>query len=369
MAQTTITLSLKGEDQTFPISIGNQLLSTLGTQMCSRFPKSQKIMLVTETNVQKHYADIVDQQLKKADFEVTVCVLPGGEAAKSPESLHQLYDALLQNQFTRHDIVLALGGGIIGDIAGFAAATYRRGIQFIQVPTTLLAQVDASVGGKVAINYGQYKNMIGAFYQPHWVCIDPDVLATLPEREFACGMAEVIKYAIIQDSVPHGNTLPSLLKRLSDEPAFNAANIGEIIEHCCQLKAWVVEADAKETLGIRELLNLGHTFGHALETLSEHQILHGEAVAIGMVYATQLAVNKNQLSSDALTTLYTLLKKYNLPLETSSQYPPKAILEAMKQDKKRQNSQTHRLIVPKNTLGQVTVSEDFTDQDLLELLS
>ena len=240
MAQT-ITLTTPIGQNSYPIWIVNGSLMNVGQYIQQHFPKAEKILLVTEQTLQPLFADQVKKNLESSGFIVWMSCLQGGEDAKTQQSLQTLYDVLLEQEFTRHDIAIALGGGIIGDITGYAAATYRRGIPFIQLPTTLLAQVDASVGGKVAINYGHYKNMIGTFYQPAWVCIDPAVLHSLPPTEFACGMAEIIKYAFIQKSIPKGQKL-SLLRQTRLKPLVFARYLtlaillGMLLKHCQVIK-------------------------------------------------------------------------------------------------------------------------------------
>lgn len=365
MAETT-TVLIPQKSSRSPIRIEAGILREAGTLIREQCPQAEKLIIVTEASLYELYGNTLAGDIRDEGFQVTLVEIEGGEANKTLDTLQLLYDVCLSHHLTRKDVLLALGGGIIGDMVGFAAATYRRGIPFVQCPTTLLAQVDASVGGKVAVNFQGHKNMIGAFYQPSLVIIDPFTLRSLPQREFACGMAEIIKTALIQASIPKGQTLPSLLDLLLQEPAFTAESIPPLIQLCCQLKAWVVEADPEETLGIREILNLGHTFAHAYEKLSEGKLLHGEAVAIGLNDATRLAIQRQLLPVEALESVQTLCEKYTLPTQRPTEFAPEAILTAMGQDKKRLSQNTHRCVLPTGSLGQAEIIELTLHPDDLE---
>jgi len=269
---------------------------------------------------------------------------------------------LLSSNHGRDTTIIALGGGVIGDISGFAAACYQRGIDFIQVPTTLLSQVDSSVGGKTAINHPLGKNMVGAFYQPQAVLIDINSLTTLPEREFSAGMAEVIKYGILGD----GEFFEWLEKNQSLINAKDTQTLSQMIATCCQCKADIVAQDEKES-GLRALLNLGHTFGHAIEAEQGYGVwLHGEAVATGMVLASKLAVNKDLLEVSELRRIESLIKAFSLPVSAPDDMNLESFVKHMKRDKKNIAGKM-RFIIP-TSIGTSMMRDDVTDKDLEQIL-
>ena len=301
----------------------------------------KKAAIVTNTTVAKLYLRTVENMLEQAGVEFVSIILPDGEQDKNHQSLNQIYDELLEHHAERSTTLIALGGGVVGDISGFAAATYQRGIAALQIPTTLLAQVDSSVGGKTGVNHPQGKNLIGAFHQPQAVIIDTATLATLPPREFAAGMAEVIKYGLIND--------PAFFTWLEANRdgirAHDPALLAEMIAHCCASKAAIVAADEREQ-GVRALLNYGHTFGHALEALTRYnRWKHGEAVAIGSVIATRLGVILGRVSeADAVRTA-ALFAACDLPTTIPADITTGAILDKMQLDKKTRGG-TLRLVLP-----------------------
>jgi len=291
-----------------------------------------KVAIITDENVDKYYGDAL---LNSLSGDVKKLVLPAGESTKSIPMLQKVYDFLLDFQITRKDVIIALGGGVIGDLTGFAASTLLRGVPFIQIPTTLLAQVDSSVGGKVAVNVPQGKNLIGSFYQPKIVLIDTDCLKTLPKRVIADGMAEVIKYGCIRDV--------SLFELLANENPFDA--IDEIIETCCNIKRIVVEADEFD-LGERMILNFGHTLGHAVENYYNYsKYTHGEGVAIGM-YNASLAGEKMGITPfGTAEKIKNILVKYNLPYKLD--IDKNCLTDAMSLDKKSENSDINLILLDK----------------------
>jgi len=337
------------------------LIQQLPQFIQSQLPKAQKIVLVTESVLIEPYATPLKTALETAGLEVTLFIFKGGENHKTQETLEQLYQTLLSNQLTRNDICLALGGGIVGDVTGYAAATYRRGIEFVQCPTTLLAQVDASVGGKVGVNFEGYKNMLGAFYPPKIVAMDLVLLQTLPEKEWACGMAEVIKTALIQYSVPNGSDCENLLESLKQaQPDANGqyVELEKWIKICCQLKANVVEADPEETLEIREILNFGHTFVHDYEKCLAGNVLPGQAVAFGLMDAIKVAVKLGLIEDkSAKDSIGLLLSKFKLAAQPKVPVEKQDLMRLMLQDKKRQPASGYRLILPKETLGKAVIQE------------
>ncbi|WP_133127117.1 3-dehydroquinate synthase [Legionella nagasakiensis] len=290
----------------YPIYIGCHCLTDL--ELLRRHVKSSQVLIVSNETVAPLYLKPLEQAF--ASMQCDTVLLKDGEAYKNQQSLNKIYDALVQYRHHRDTTLIALGGGVIGDLAGFAAATYHRGVRFLQLPTTLLAQVDASVGGKTAINHPLAKNMIGSFYQPHAVIMDVDALSTLPKRELRSGCAEMIKYGFIA-----GGEFLQLLCRFLTEgmDSLTMEQWAQLIAGCCQIKARIVEEDERET-GRRALLNLGHTFAHALEAYTHYQRWrHGEAVAIGLYCAAVLSYQLGHLDRASVVLLDSLLSKVNLP--------------------------------------------------------
>ncbi|MDO8788473.1 MAG: 3-dehydroquinate synthase [Sulfuritalea sp.] len=323
-------LNLELAERSYPILIGGSLLAR--ADLILPFLRTPRVALVTNTTVAPLYLDVLATALEKVGAGVTPIILPDGEAHKNWESLNLIYDALLASRCDRSTTVVALGGGVIGDLAGFAAATYQRGVPFIQIPTTLLSQVDSSVGGKTGINRPRGKNMVGAFWQPKLVLADTDTLKTLPDRELSAGMAEVIKYGLIRD-LPFLGWLETNMNGLL---ARDGELLAEAIERSCANKAEVVAADEYETAreGGRALLNLGHTFGHAIETgMGYGEWLHGEAVAAGTMMAVELSHRLGWLSATDVGRVRALLRRAGLPVK-GPELGVDRYLELMSHDKK-----------------------------------
>lgn len=342
--------------RSYPIHIGPGLLS--GNQLPEALGR-RRIALVTNTTLLPLYATPLIERLSRSGLAVESVVLPDGEAHKTLDSLNTIYDALLAGRFDRKSCIVALGGGVVGDIAGFAAATFQRGIPFVQVPTSLLAQVDSSVGGKTAINHPRGKNMIGAFHQPLAVFADTDTLATLPERELIAGIAEVIKYGLIRD--------PEFLAWLEDNmPALRRRDpiaLTHAIRESCRNKAEVVARDELET-GERALLNLGHTFGHAIEgALGFGTWLHGEAVGAGMLLAAMLSHELGQIGADDVGRIARLLRAAGLPLDLP-EIPVETLLSFMAVDKKNEGGRIRLILLRR--VGEAYV-EDGVSRDRLRL--
>ena len=298
----TVPVSLPGRPPVgYDVLIQKGLLSQVGERI-SAIHKPCRVLLLTDDMVEALYADTVTASLAEAGFSVVRHVIPHGEASKSGENLLTLLERMATEQLTRSDLLVTLGGGVVGDLGGFTAAIYQRGIPFIQIPTTLLAMVDASVGGKTAIDLKAGKNLCGAFHQPSLVVCDTNCLSTLSPEIFSDGMAEVIKYAMISDAV-----LFDLLKS-------GASDMEKVIRLCVEDKRALVEADETDK-GVRQLLNLGHTVGHAIEACSDFTISHGSAVAVGMVIITRAAVKAGICEANTLSALLDLLSKHNLPTE------------------------------------------------------
>ena len=322
----TIDVSL-GE-RSYPILIGDGCFADIGQELAARdFPR--RVAVVSNPTVDELYGQIICDSLEKNGFSPLRCILPDGEEYKTPVVLQQVYDTLIENGFDRGCGLLALGGGVIGDMAGFAAATFLRGIPYVQVPTTLLAQVDSSVGGKTAVNHRLGKNLIGAFYQPELVLIDISTLRTLPPREVSAGLAEVVKYGMIRD-YDFFCWLENNAELLRER---NSKALIHAIKKSCQIKADIVEIDEKEG-SIRAFLNYGHTFGHAIETLAGYgQWKHGEAVSAGMVIAARISAGKGLCEQADVDRLADLLVALALPI-TPPEFALQDYIAAMQRDKK-----------------------------------
>ena len=340
----------------YQIAIAHNSLDELGAKMqglSSGKKLGLKVLLVSNPTVFGHYGERAIASLESAGFEVSRCILPDGEEYKSLATIQKIYDTALENRLERSSTMVALGGGVIGDMTGFAAATWLRGIHFVQVPTTLLAMVDASIGGKTGVNHPQGKNLIGAFYQPRLVLIDPLVLQTLPVREFRAGMAEVIKYGVIWDAELFAKM--EAAERL-DELGYLGENLlQEILVRSCQAKADVVGKDEKEA-GLRAILNYGHTIGHAVESLTGYTVvIHGEAVGIGMVAVSRLAMALGLWDEASHQRQLALIEKTGLPTKLPEGLEIEAILDSLQNDKKVKAGKV-RFILP-TAIGFVTITD------------
>ena len=321
----------------YTIMIEKDLLTDVGKHLYSNYP-NKKIVVVTDANVDELYGNLLIKSLTDQGFLVSKVVIPPGEQSKSIAMLEHLYSKFVDFKLTRTDLIIAFGGGVVGDLVGFAAATFLRGVPYIQIPTTLLAQIDSSIGGKVAVNLPHGKNLVGAFYHPEAVFIDPKLLETLPLRVLRDGIAEVIKYSVISET-----PLFQDLSRFHNEQEF-LANIESIIAICCQIKQQFVEEDEKD-IGVRMILNFGHTIGHAVENYYNYSTYtHGEAVAIGMAHITAgseaLGITKTG-TAEALTQI---IKKFGLPT-TATEYNHQALLSAITLDKKNSNNGLHLILL------------------------
>lgn len=360
--RSTIPVSLPQNPYSIIIEAG--CLVTIGEEM-QRLSVGEKVLVVSNPQIFEYYGEIVLNSLKKAGFNTAYHLIPAGEEYKTLESIEHLYDTALGHRLERSSTMIALGGGVIGDMTGFASATWLRGLNFVQIPTTLLAMVDASIGGKTGVNHPQGKNLIGAFYQPQLVFIDPTVLKTLPQREFQAGMAEVIKYGIIwsEDLFLQLEKSPDLsqFETLPDEL------LQTILRCSCQAKAEVVSQDEKES-NLRAILNYGHTIGHAIESLTGYtQILHGEGVAIGMVAVGLIAVKLGLWTEEEQTRQVNLIAKVGLPTTIPEGVSVEKIIEALKLDKKVKSGKV-RFILPQS-IGRVMISDQVTSELLREVLS
>lgn len=354
------TLTVKLEERSYPIHIVNSLSSHV--ELMLPYLQQRKVAIITNTTVASLYVDSLKEGLERHDINVVTVILRDGEEFKNTASLNLIYDALLQNRCERKTVVIGLGGGVIGDLTGFAAATYLRGVPYIQIPTTLLAQVDSSVGGKTGINHPSGKNMIGAFYQPRLVLIAVATLITLPDREFVAGLAEVIKYALIRDPAFFEWLEHNMEKVLARD--MNALRF--VIYRSCHNKAEIVGADEREA-GERILLNLGHTFGHAIEVgVGYGKLLHGEAVAAGIVLAAELSLRLSWLKQNDVDRIRQLIMKAGIPY-IAPDLGIERYLALMGLDKKIEDGK-NRLVLLKG-IGEASVACDIPLRMLNDTLS
>ena len=352
---TLQTLQVALGDRSYPIHIGAGLLDRPDLLLPAIGRK--KAVIVSNTTVAPLYLERVEALLRQGGVECSRVILPDGEEYKDWPTLNQIFDALLASRAERSTTLIALGGGVIGDMTGFAAACYQRGMPFIQIPTTLLAQVDSSVGGKTAINHPLGKNMIGAFYQPKLVLADIDTLDTLPERELKAGLAEVIKYGLIRDP----EFLAWIESRLDALLSRDKAALAEAVFRSCQHKAEVVAKDERET-GERALLNLGHTFGHAIETGLGYGVwLHGEAVAAGTVMAAELSARLGWIGAADVARIETIFRRAGLPT-VGPDLGSERYLELMRHDKKVEAGKLRLVLF--RAVGEAVVSDGASDGDI-----
>ena len=330
----------------YKVLIGAGAISSSG-EFISRVLKPSRCVVVTDSNVAPLYAEAVEMSLAHAGFQPVRVTVPAGEFSKSLTQVGVICDAMIEAGLDRSSLLVALGGGVVGDLAGFAAAVYYRGIPYIQIPTTIVSQVDSSVGGKTGVNADGGKNLIGSFHQPRLVIADTDTLRSLPEREFNEGFAEVIKHAAIRD--------PSMLEALDDLPALIARNVA--------IKAAIVAEDEFETKGLRALLNFGHTIGHGIEAAAGYgKFLHGEAISLGLLAACRLSVEKSGLPEEEASRISSALGIYKLPLRLDASIATDAIFSALKKDKKFAAGGIRFVLLRK--LGDAFVSDAVTEADI-----
>jgi 3-dehydroquinate synthase len=334
-------------ERSYPIYVGSGMTESFGPT-CQQHGIPTRVVVVTDTNVAPLYLKPLEQSLRASGFTVSSIVLAPGERQKSLARANLLFTGLLKGGVGRKSALIALGGGVIGDLLGFVAATYHRGVVFLQAPTTLLSQVDSSIGGKVAVNHPLGKNMIGAFYQPRFVWVDVDYLKTLPPREVVCGLGEIVKYGVSLDADLFGY----LQANLESVVNLERAAIAYVQGRCCELKAHIVAEDERDT-GLRTVLNYGHTIGHALEVAGNFRVLkHGEAVLLGMIAESYIAREMSLLTADAHTRIVELIRRIPLKARWSA-IPPARVLQAMKHDKKSADGK-NRFVLP-TRLGEVQV--------------
>ena len=351
------TLSLDLGERSYPIYIGEQLLTQ--AELIGPHIHGSSALIVTNTTLASLYLETLQQTLDACGIRHDLVVLEDGEQYKTMAAIETIIDKLLQNRHDRRSSVIALGGGVVGDIAGFAASIYLRGVNFIQIPTTLLSQVDSSVGGKTGVNHPLGKNMIGAFYQPQCVIIDIATLTSLPDRELSAGMAEVIKYGLIHDAEFFAWLEDNIDGLMARDPAL----LAQAVLVSCQTKASVVELDERES-GLRAILNLGHTFGHAIENVMGYGVwLHGEAVAAGMMMAIDLSERQGWIDASVAKRSKALLEKCRLPVRPPPEMTRQQYLDAMAIDKKTIDGQINLVLL--RALGEACVSNDY-DAKLFE---
>lgn len=343
-------IDVKLIDREYRILIEPGILKTLPSVL-SKFISKKNVLIVTDDNVNKLYGKNVLKKVSSIAAKSTIISVTPGEASKNLSTIEKLYHDAIELGLDRTSVIIALGGGVVGDLAGFFAATYMRGIDFIQIPTTLLAMVDSSVGGKTGVDLPEGKNLIGSFWQPKTVIIDPETLKTLPVREVRCGLAEVIKYGMILDE-DFFSYLEDHTKELNE---LDQEIYTRVIGRCCRIKANVVENDEREENGLRAILNYGHTFGHAIEAITGYEKLnHGEGVAIGMCMAANLAIADDRLDDAAELRQENLLRRLHLPCSIEG-VKPQEVLDAMSKDKKTISGKLH-FILP-DTIGEVTIAK------------
>jgi 3-dehydroquinate synthase len=338
--------------RSYDILVKRGILSSIGTEVANRIAdgdaEGRTAVIISNPKVDLYHGQIVSESLKQAGFKILPITIPAGEIYKSLQTLRRIYKELLEQQVDRRTVVVALGGGVIGDVAGFAASTYNRGLELVQVPTTLLAQVDSSVGGKTGVNFGKGKNLIGAFYQPRLVIIDPDTLQTLPIRERRSGLAEIIKYGIIYDK-PFFDMLKSEVAGIL---RLSSNQLEYAISRSCEIKARVVEQDERDE-GLRAILNFGHTIGHALESITHYRVYrHGEAIAIGMVSAAMIGEEVGVTSPEDTSEVIRIFESAGFPVNLGENLAIGGILRMLAWDKKSVDG-TARFVLMKS-IGEVT---------------
>ena len=353
-------LHIQTKDSQYPIVFNNSFES-LEASFKESGLLGNKVCIITDHNVDPLYGDFVEHMFIRLGSRVIKYSISPGEDSKNLNTVEQIYSKCLQNQFDRQSVIVALGGGIVGDIAGFVAATYLRGINFIQIPTTLLAQNDSSVGGKVGVNYKNHKNMVGAFYQPRIVYMNTEVLSTLSRREFASGMSEVIKHGLIRDRsfYDYINDNVNLIKALDHQ------TISYMNYTSCSIKGDIVNQDEKEG-SIRKILNFGHTIGHAIETLSNFEYLHGEGVSLGIVAAAHISLQRNMLTQEEYMGIINTLQLYNLPIRLTN-ISAEDIYDQLFFDKKVSGNKVVFILL--NGIGNCVEVNNVTKEEILKSIS
>jgi 3-dehydroquinate synthase len=344
------------------VLIGSGLLASAGGLVKQRL-RGTRCTIVSDTNVAEHFTDEVKQSLTSSGFQPALTIIPSGEQSKTLEQAGTICDQMIAAGLDQRSFVIGLGGGVVGDLSGFVAAIFERGIPHVQIPTTLLAMVDSSIGGKTGVNTSAGKNLIGAFHQPELVIDDVDVLKTLPQREFNQGFAEIIKHAIIADA-----KMFSDLENEPGRPLRRPLALQSLVRRNIEIKANIVAKDEFDRTGERALLNFGHTIGHAIERAGDYQtFLHGEAISLGMVAASAVSVKKAGLPQDQRDGIVDLLSKFKLPTRLPANFPREEIFEALKFDKKFERGEIRFVVTP--TIGAARLSSDVTIDDIREAVA
>lgn len=352
------TVSVKLQERSYPVYIGNRILQNL-PEYWEKLHLNKRAVIITHQQIKELYAEPVRKVLKQNDIDVRIIDVPEGETAKSWTMAEQLLEALIRARFERQDVLIALGGGVIGDLAGFVASVFMRGVPFVQIPTTLMAQVDSSLGGKTGVNHPMGKNLIGTFYQPKMTVIDVNTLKSLPPREIYCGLAEIVKYGIITnaDFFTYCEDHKRDIKEMNFEKHVDMW--GYLIAQSCRFKSTVVSQDEREC-GLREILNFGHTIAHAIESVTHYQkFLHGEAVALGMRVASEIAFKMDMVNQAVRDRIVKLLTDLGFAL-TMPGVTPDALVAAMFSDKKVRGGQL-RFVLPVE-IGKVVVRDDVPEE-------
>jgi 3-dehydroquinate synthase len=349
-------ITIQAGNQSYEVLIGARLLEGAGETLSQKLA-GRSCAIVSDENVAALFAPVLVRNLTNAGFKPTLITIPSGEQSKSLGQVETICDQMSEAGLDRSSFLVALGGGMVGDLTGFAAAIYHRGVPYVQVPTTLLAQVDSSIGGKTAVNTGVGKNMIGAWHQPAFVISDTDTLATLPPRQWKQGFAEIIKHAIIRDA-----EMFELLQH------FDRKDLAMLVQRNVAIKAAIVTADERETKGERALLNFGHTVGHGIERAGQYRdFLHGEAISLGIVAACEISVRKAGLSEMERGRVLTALRAFELPISLPPEFPREKILAAIQFDKKFRKREVRFVVTP--ALGSARVAADVTMEDIEQAIA
>ncbi len=348
--------------RSYPIYVGADL-SVLGPALARHCPNTHKTIIITNELLSDLYGEIIEKSLKTAGYKVRTILVPDGEKYKTLEQAEKLYQNLIKEKIERFSPIIALGGGVIGDLTGFVSATFLRGLPLVQVPTTLVAQVDSSIGGKVGVDLPEGKNLVGAFYQPVFVWIDSKVLETLALEEMRNGFAEVIKYGIIRDT----KFFDYLEMWISDVGHLSLKFLEEIVYRSCKIKAEIVQKDEHEKTGLRQILNFGHTLGHVLESLTKYRVYkHGEAVSIGMAGATKIAEIMKLIKKGEAQRIVNLLRKVNLPTGWPEKYKSDKVYPYLEHDKKVKDGKINFVLPVK--IGQAVIRNDVPKKILDQIL-
>ncbi len=321
--------------------------------------RDRKVLIITDSTVGKLYLNEVTDAVSSSFAGVYSCVIPAGEENKNLDRIRDILNTLIENKFDRNDLCIALGGGVIGDMAGFASAVYLRGIRFIQIPTTLLAQTDSSIGGKTGVDLDNYKNMVGAFHQPALVYINVSFLKSLSKREFASGMAEILKHGLIMDN----SYYEWLVNHFTEINDLDGEYLTKMIHRSCEIKAYVVEQDPTEK-GMRAILNFGHTIGHAIEKYMDFRLMHGECVALGIIAASYISYRRGYIETEDFYEIRDMFLPFNLPLSLSDEADPEEILKLTKLDKKMDKGHIRFILLEKT--GKAYIDTTVTDEELLD---